>query len=65
MLLVVGTSAVVYPAAGLIRCAKRNGSLVAEINVEPSAVASACDFTVSGKAGEVLPSLLDVAPSYR
>lgn len=64
VLLVIGTSAVVYPAAGLVPMAKRHGAVIAEINVEPSAVAGLCDFTFSGSAGEVLPSLLDVTPAY-
>ncbi|WP_437734920.1 SIR2 family NAD-dependent protein deacylase [Sorangium sp. So ce1335] len=62
LLLVVGTSAVVYPAAGFVPLAKRHGALIAEVNVEPSAVTSLCDLVFTGGAGETLPSLLDVAP---
>ncbi|WP_437623682.1 SIR2 family NAD-dependent protein deacylase [Sorangium sp. So ce1151] len=64
LLLVVGTSAVVYPAAGFVPLAKRHGALIAEVNVEPSAVTGLCDFVFTGGAGEVLPLLLDVAPAY-
>ncbi|MGK4007460.1 NAD-dependent deacylase [Sorangium sp. So ce1036] len=64
LLLVVGTSAVVYPAAGFVPMARRHGALIAEINVEPSAVTSLCDFVFTGGAGEILPSLLDVAPAH-
>jgi NAD-dependent deacetylase sirtuin 5 len=64
ILLVVGTSAVVYPAAGFIPLAKRYGTLTAEINIEPSAMNEMCDFFFAGKAGEVLPSLLDVPPAF-
>ncbi|WP_437814724.1 SIR2 family NAD-dependent protein deacylase [Sorangium sp. So ce1078] len=63
LLLVVGTSAVVYPAAGFVPLAKRHGALIAEVNVEPSAVTSLCDFVFTGGAGEILPTLLDVAPA--
>lgn len=60
VLIVVGTSAVVYPAAGFVPLAKRQGAVVAEVNVEPSAVNEVCDYFFAGKAGEVLPGLLDV-----
>jgi NAD-dependent deacetylase sirtuin 5 len=60
VMLVIGTSAVVYPAAGFVPLAKRHGAVVAEINVEPSAVNTLCDFFFAGKAGEVMPSLLDI-----
>ncbi|WP_437677618.1 SIR2 family NAD-dependent protein deacylase [Sorangium sp. So ce131] len=63
LLIVVGTSAVVYPAAGFVPMAKRQGARIAEVNVEPSAVTGLCDFVFTGSAGEILPSLLDVAPA--
>lgn len=55
----VGTSAVVYPAAGIPLFASQAGAYVAEINVQPSAIADALDEVVLGKAGEVLPLLID------
>ena len=55
----VGTSAVVYPAAQIPLLASEEGAYVAEINVEPSAIAPMIDETVQGKAGEVLPALFD------
>ncbi len=54
----VGTSAVVYPAAGLPLVAKDAGAYVAEINVVPSAIARAMDEVVLGRSGEVLPALV-------
>lgn len=54
----VGTSAVVYPAAGLPLRAAEHGAYVAEINVSPSAIADRVDEVVLGKAGEVLPALV-------
>lgn len=59
VLLSVGTSAVVYPAAGIPVLAKAQGAYVAEINIEPSAIAGELDETVIGKAGEVLPELVE------
>ncbi|MCC6557901.1 MAG: NAD-dependent deacylase [Polyangiaceae bacterium] len=62
VLVVVGTSAVVYPAAGFVPLAKRHGAVIAEVNLEPSAVNDLCDFFFPGAAGEILPSLLDIEP---
>ena len=55
--LVVGTSGLVYPAAGLPEIAKSAGAFVCEINPEPTPLSSLCDEVISGKAGEVLPLL--------
>ncbi len=52
---VVGTSGVVYPAAGLAEIAKRAGALVIEINPERTALSDLCDETIKGQAGEILP----------
>jgi NAD-dependent deacetylase sirtuin 5 len=64
LMMVIGTSAVVYPAAGLVPLAKRYGTLIVEVNQEPTGVSDLCDFSFLGKAGEILPSLLEVAPAY-
>ncbi len=55
----VGTSAVVYPAAGIPPHAKASGAYVAEINIERSAIADAVDEVVLGRAGEILPALVE------
>jgi NAD-dependent deacetylase len=52
---VVGTSALVYPAAGLPEIAKAAGAYVCEINAERTALSDLCDEVITGKAGEVLP----------
>ena len=56
--LVIGTSAVVYPAAGLIPLAKQSGATVIEINLEPTAFSAMVDFSFQAPAGELLPQLL-------
>ena len=56
--LVVGTSAMVYPAAGLIPFAKQAGAKVIEINLEETAFSSMVDCALRGAAGELLPQLL-------
>jgi NAD-dependent deacetylase len=56
--LVVGTSAVVYPAAGLVPYAKQAGARVIEINLEPTPFSAMVDCALEGPAGELLPKLL-------
>jgi NAD-dependent deacetylase len=56
---VVGTSAVVYPAAGLIYTAKYSGSVIVEINIEETELSSHADYSFFGKAGEILPKILN------
>ena len=56
--LVIGTSAIVYPAAGLIGLAKDSGAKVIEVNVEPTPVSSIVDCALIGPAGEILPKLV-------
>jgi len=51
---VVGTSGLVYPAAGLPEIAKAAGAYVCEVNPEQTPLSSLCDATLLGKAGEVL-----------
>ena len=52
---VIGTSALVYPAAALPVIAKRNGAFVAEVNPEETELTGFCDISLRGKAGEILP----------
>ena len=52
--LVVGTSALVHPAAGLALEAARRGAFTAEINPEPTEVARGLDLAIAGKAEEIL-----------
>ena len=52
---VVGTSALVYPAAGLPEIASAAGAYVCEINPERTPISDLCNEVITGKAGEVLP----------
>ncbi|MBS1796416.1 MAG: NAD-dependent deacylase [Acidobacteria bacterium] len=54
---VVGTSALVYPAAGLAEIAKRSGAVLVEVNPEATPMTDFCDFTIREKAGLALPAL--------
>ena len=57
VLLVVGTSAQVYPAAGLIPLAKQGGARVIQANLEPNPYSDIVDCALEGPAGELLPQL--------
>lgn len=52
---VVGTSALVYPAAGLPEIARTAGAYVCEVNPERTPLSDLCDEVLAGRAGEVLP----------
>lgn len=56
---IVGTSAVVYPAAGLVHTAKQSGAVLVEINVVETEISSIVDYSFIGKAGEILPKILN------
>ena len=58
VLLVIGTSAVVYPAASLAPIAKSAGARVIEINPEQTPLSSHVDLSLRGPAGEILPRLI-------
>lgn len=51
---VIGTSAVVYPAAGLPELARAAGAYTVEINPEPTPLSALCDEVITGKAGQIL-----------
>ncbi|MFW9887693.1 MAG: NAD-dependent protein deacylase [Candidatus Thorarchaeota archaeon] len=57
VILVVGTSALVQPAASFPLVVKYTGGKIVETNIEHTPLTPASDVHVSGKAGEVLPLL--------
>jgi NAD-dependent deacetylase len=65
LLLVVGTSAVVQPVASFPLIAKQAGAFVLEVNMGPTPLSSIADASFHGKAGEVLPALLQEIKSHR
>ncbi len=58
LFLVVGTSAVVYPAAGLAQIAKSSGARVVEINIAETQLSDQIDEFLQGPSGELLPQLI-------
>jgi NAD-dependent deacetylase len=62
VLLVVGTSAVVHPAASLVPIAKRSrspGATIIEVNLTRTDASQFADIGLYGPAGQVLPKLVD------
>lgn len=58
LFLLIGTSAVVYPAAGLAPIAKSAGARVVEINIAESSLSDQIDEFLQGPSGELLPQLM-------
>jgi NAD-dependent deacetylase len=56
--LVIGTSALVHPAAGLIPYASKAGAKVIEVNTEDTAATSLVHCALRGSAGEIVPQLI-------
>ncbi|HYW05406.1 MAG TPA: NAD-dependent deacylase [Longimicrobium sp.] len=58
VLLLVGTSGTVWPAADYPRVAKAAGALVIEVNPTPSGLTAIADVFLAGPAGAILPDLV-------
>ncbi len=61
VLLSVGTSSTVYPAAELPHVARRSGARVVQINPSPTGLEAVADDDLRGPAGAVLPALVEAA----
>lgn len=64
LLLCVGTSGVVYPAASIPVTAKEHGAFVLEINAEYTDLSSRVSESMIGKSGEILPLLLQIMKEH-
>ena len=58
LMLVVGTSALVQPAASFAVWAKQAGAYLIEANLEPTPLTDIADISLQGKSGELLPELV-------
>jgi NAD-dependent deacetylase len=56
--IVVGTSAVVYPAASVPEITHGAGGAIIEINPEPTPLTSLAQVSLRGPAGELVPTVL-------
>ena len=61
LMLVVGSSLVVYPAADIPLAAVRAGVPMVVVNAEPTPFDELADAVIHGRAGEVLPQLAQLA----
>jgi len=58
LLLIIGTSGVVYPAAAFASVARAAGAFVAELNLDPTPNSSLVNMSLQGRAKEIVPQLL-------
>jgi NAD-dependent deacetylase len=65
LLLAAGTSALVYPAAGLIETALRAGACVIEVNPEATPFSRFAHLRLGAPAGEALPALTEAIAQCR
>ena len=56
---IVGTSAVVYPAASLVQVAKSNRAFLVEVNTEETEASSIADISLFGESGKILPQIVE------
>lgn len=61
VVLVIGTSSLVYPAAALPQIARDAGAFVVEVNPEPTPLTALCQVSLRGQAAEIVPALLEPA----
>jgi NAD-dependent deacetylase len=58
VMLVVGSSLVVHPAADIPVAAVRSGARLIVVNAEPTPFDSLAEVVIHGRSGEVLPEIL-------
>jgi NAD-dependent deacetylase len=63
VMVVVGTSAIVYPAAGLPDLALSRGTVVIEVNPEPTPLSKSVTISMRQTASQALPGLLERLPA--
>lgn len=63
VLVVVGTSAIVYPAASLPELALARGATVVEVNPEPTPLSGSATISLRETASQALPGLLQRLPA--
>lgn len=59
-MIVVGTSGIVHPAASLPSVAKSHNAWILEINLESTPITQLADESIFGKAGEILPQIVEM-----
>ena len=64
LFIAVGTSGVVYPAAGFVEMARQTGAHTVELNLEPSAVQSVFSEKIYGPASRIVPEFVSRLLSF-
>jgi NAD-dependent deacetylase len=59
VMLIVGTSGLVYPAANLPHIAHKNGATLVQVNPTITSLNGVATYNLHGKAGDILPKLYD------
>ncbi len=62
---VIGTSAVIYPAAQLPMTVKRHGGMIVEVNIERTELSAFADVSIQGLASTVLTEVVNKIKEYR
>jgi len=62
LMLVVGTSGVVQPAASFADAVLSRGAAVVEINLDPTPLSGRATVALRGRSGEILPELISGTP---
>ncbi len=65
LVLVAGTSATVYPAAGFALEVKQRGGALIEVNLYDSEITRICDLSLRGGSAKVLPRLVKTVSELR
>jgi NAD-dependent SIR2 family protein deacetylase len=65
LVIVAGTSATVYPAAGFAIEVKQRGGVMVEVNLYESELTRICDISLRGGSAEVLPRLVHAVSKLR
>ncbi len=65
LVIVAGTSATVYPAAGFALEVKERGGVLVEVNLHESEITRICDISLRGGAANVLPRLKNAISELR
>jgi len=63
LLLAVGSTLGVFPAAGLVPVAVRHGAVLVIVNGDPTEMDSLADVVVHGSIGDILPALVEGLPA--
>ena len=62
---VVGTSAIVYPAAYIPITAQQYGAYIVEINIEETELTYRANYSMFGKSGEILPQIVEAVKNIK